>query len=193
MSFIVTGLGRSGTTWLAAQLAKGDHIVGHEGKKDASRGPHDLVRAYNERRRGRHAYGEVNSYLRHCLHLVDTDVAALLIRHPDSLWASAYRWRKKRGDVDLKKLNKDVQDGLWIIARFHGYGVPVFRIEDLSADKDEVCRMADYLGVCVNKDQIKLDAMNTSTHCEVPPVGDQFEWFANKFYSATSPRAASGS
>lgn len=188
MAFAVTGLGRSGTTWLAHQLNHGDHSVRHESDGDAavfSKPPQWMVARFDRRWKRRPCYGEVNSYLRRCIHLLDVEHRALIIRHPASIWDSACRWRpSSRGSLE-SRINK----GLRIIHAHAAAGIPVYKIEEVGSDIGALAAMASDLGIrSFDTTRVSLKPENQARAGSAPKCPDTFDWFVKGYYG-TAGRA----
>lgn len=95
-TFAITGLGRSGTQWLAMMLDRhSDHEVRHEAGGWAGRGYKQAAKRFREARR---PYGEVNSYLRWCFAQLPADGKGVILRNPWEVLYSAVARHRGRGD-----------------------------------------------------------------------------------------------
>ena len=92
-NFIITAMGRSGTTFLSHNMNKSKKwTVLHEAGKW-----HDLKRSAEEiqKRFNREYYGEVNSYLRFVVDKIDCEKKGVILRNPIDLWLSITSWHNQ--------------------------------------------------------------------------------------------------
>jgi len=158
MRFVITGVGRSGTMWMARELARSrTYIVRHEHADDA-RGWFRLAGCYDqaghlritaERFRAHDNYGEVNACLRFIVGDLPVDKRAVIIRNPMDIALSSLnkfpiRWMGMAGfterctalEADLRQVQKLVD------AHY-----PCFRFEECTKFPERMVEIVDWLGL----------------------------------------------
>lgn len=188
MSFVVTGLGRSGTKFLATMLARGDHDVTHEVPSDRRLRPKRRRDAFNARVRGN--YGEVNSRLREVLLELDVDHRFVIIRHPFDLVRSTMIWNRGRRDETIRPLGESivvVERGLRTIDKLIVGGVPFIRFEQMIHDPLIINMLANDLGIHLHAfvrpyDLTRpINASRRGVSVEIPLL-PQLQWFVEQYY-----------
>lgn len=138
MSFLVVGLGHSGTKYLATQLGKAyGWEVCHE--------PDTYIAAdiVNKRFRYRYTYGEVNSWLLGSARRIKVDRRGVLLRDPWAILHSIMR----RQDMSEEYASMYVREGIEIINGLVDDGWMVIRLMDIVYDRRILGRVAQSLGI----------------------------------------------
>lgn len=167
--FLITGMGRSGTKWLARELNKINGIeVRHEDPEDTllkfktPRGTQNLDVLY---KRFRDGYGEVNSLLRE----VATNLAYegvdiyLLVRDPRDIVRSVNDARG-RDLLGVEQTIDECLEGIRTVEILGRGPVPVFRFEDMinKGIRDIQVRLG--LGIRTWEESLNTELVNASEH-----------------------------
>lgn len=135
-NFLITGMGRSGTKFLANFLNTGipDYEVIHEGPNDhihfekCEKEPEyfkkftDIVNL-----RFKYHYGEVNSYLRGIARDIQAVKKLVIIRNPYDIWLSSINRGHER---EWGRYERQITEGLeTIIYLIRGAGIPFIKFE----------------------------------------------------------------
>jgi hypothetical protein len=192
MRFAITGLGRSGTMFLAQMLARGDHEVIHEAEGDAIRTPSERRDAFNQRVKPN--YGEVSSRLRDVLLDLNVDHRYVILRHPVAIVKSAMLWNR-RTQVSVRPLDDVlaiVNDGLCVLDTLIDCGVPFIRFQRMIEEPLVINQLALDLGISL-KQRVELADLkrkvNENRRRKLPeplPKLPELAWFADK-YGLNSP------
>jgi hypothetical protein len=180
LSFIITGLGRIGTTTLAKWLAtnKDGITVKHEPDTQIQ------LTADAVNKRIRPNYGEVNSYLRFVLPDIDCDQKAVIIRHPYRILLSAVNRNKL---IKFHDWAHHINNGLMVLDKYIESGVRCIRFELLTYKMDHHRRsVAEWLGIDSTKLPIFPHENPTSTYEHKRIRGSavgMLHWFADKYYA----------
>lgn len=167
MSFIVTGLGRNGTTSLAKWLG-----CEHEREGDCLYDYGDLPYLMDRFADG---HSEVNSYLRHVFLLVPVDKRLLIIRHPLDILKSVAKWRPDR----LTAVHIQMQKSLKFFDAYIELGCPYIYFEEMIEYPEQVCKMLD---IPVPSGPLPHENKSKGEGESVDYLAEDFEWFMNKYY-----------
>jgi len=201
-AFIVTGMGRSGTKWLATVLNKSSGArVYHEalGGWDSRHywriitgemTPVQFVEKRGKQRGASGHYGDVNSYLRYAAGAfhdeLDIPVAGL-IRHGHwtvrSLMVRGCYQRTGYPPVPApSQFETPFEKCCWYWSdtyeRLDAWGIPIWRLEDLTTDYAKLCALTQTLGIVPPKEamwkQLRGQRVNRTkgTDTSEPPVFD---------------------
>ena len=178
MSFLVTGMGRSGTLFLARELGKADGwTVFHE--PDRHMAYHHV---YHRFRGGRDRYGEVNSYLLSSALDLKAHVnrVAVIIRNPYDVARSMFR--KGRTDAPVH-----VQQCLIELDRLLRSGWPVIRFSRMTTDREYLVECASLLGVKLDPAKVDLTPANSGEGDAEPSFNDEMRKEYNGFIERWRP------
>jgi hypothetical protein len=140
-SFLITGMGRSGTKFLASALNTSlTWNVEHEPLGDGDSRDLAFLRFRNARR-----YGEVNSRLRDWFLDVPAGKRAVVIRNPYEVVVSVYN---RHPDNTVERLS-----GVWeLLESYICQGARIFRFEEFTRNSNEIEKIAEWCGI----DDLKL-------------------------------------
>ena len=148
-TFAITGYGRSGTMFIATQLAKSKSwTIEHEPSRH-------LINV--NQRFSRNYYGEVNSYLLYNLPILPVQYRAVIIRDPYAILQSCYN----RGHP--LTIQVEIQAALAVLLTHISRRYPYFKFDRLVQSKGEVIRLARAVGIeDLEETAITLDCINAS-------------------------------
>lgn len=195
MSFAVTALPHSGTTWLARVLAASrDHEVWHEHAGDASlctkTGFYERVAG---RFRGRDRYGEVSALLRFVLDDLPADRKAVIVRDPAEVMLSSVNRDPERYAIKrFTRMVEELEQGLRLLDRSAKNGVKVVRMDRITTDRAALAALIDHLGVPdVSADDVDLTPMNACAKQHWPTIASMgakranivasMKWFKERY------------
>lgn len=144
-TFCVTGMGRTGTKFLARALNQSPTwTVQHEPAEagGAARAGHHLFQI--RRWKDKDHYGEVNSYMRWVFMDLPVSRRAVLIRHPYDLTRAI--WNRKKGSLPIQIKRQLLQ----VHQLLHSYilaGVRPFFFEHYTRDVNTVVQLAEHVGI----------------------------------------------
>ena len=180
-NFVISGMGRSGTLFLATALNRSPTwTVEHE--------PHlgwESVSTIN-RRLGRDAYGEVNSCLRWQLLSLDVSYRAVIVRDPVQIFQSMFN----RGRANLPQL----LDSLAAIDGLIQAGVEAISFRAMTSDENAASRIAANCGI----DDLPSGGLGGAANASIPreaPVElldhakRKTEWFVKEYADILFPLA----
>ncbi len=208
MNFLITGMGRSGTKFLATIMNKSPvWTVEHEppGSEPwvALEEAHpfevppleDLQARFN-----RDKYGEVNSYLRYVIHDLDVASKGVLLRNPRDIALSAYNRKydefasgKDPPEAQIQRVNA----ALKAVDRCVEAGMFVIRFERMVGDRDYLQQVLEEFGV----DDYRVTEKDVNRRINPNPkvrfhrfaeikddyrslVVSELEWFRQKYYGS---------
>lgn len=148
-SFLITGHGRSGTTFLANLLNQSPTwTVLHEPNNKCK----DVVKI--RQRFEQNNYGEVNSYLRFFVSQLDVR-KGVIIRNPYDILLSGINRKRIEGDVgeSWRCIAKDIEDTLSIIENVINEGGKIIYFEHMVSDF-KYCQAIAY---CFDITDVKVD------------------------------------
>lgn len=207
-NFVITAMGRSGTKLLADLMDRSPSwTVRHEPRLSKSYlgfgeptglRPHKLERL--QKRFDRDRYGEVNSYLRHVIGLLDVAKKGVIVRNPRRIALSMYN--RKASLVEKGKLTYEgLAEHLGLALRSLDYaiehlGVLKISFERMVSDVEYVNRIVREVGVDdlvltsgdlarpVNANRLVLckhfaDTDETFQACVI----QETDWFMTKYYT----------
>jgi len=175
-TFLISGLGRSGTTFLSRLMNRSrTWLVKHE-----AGGSNDSVEKFHKRLHDH--YGEVNSFPRFFFNEVQVSKKGMIIRHPMEILRSSYSRRPQLYTVEriaegLKMIDDGIKRGATIV-EFHKFG-----------DMDYLQWIVRHFGI--DDLQIKpnmLGAVNASKKRREPAKHiieegeERFAWFLEKYH-----------
>jgi hypothetical protein len=197
-NFVVTGMGRSGTKFLASALdTSPTWSVYHERTRAE---PRD-IRTFSVRRFRRNNYGEVNSRLRYIAAEIPVSTHGVIIRNPQSLWLSMYNrqmyWRQVRpSKARLEAYNP--AEFAKILTLLDGYiqrGFLTVRFEYMTTDIEYIRRVAERLGITdtrITEDMFRqpinqvpfytVKSMEDIDKALRRTARDSWRWFEEKYY-----------
>jgi len=158
MRFVITGVGRTGTMFLAQVLARSRaYIVRHEHADDARgwfahAGSYDAaghLKLARQRFEAHDDYGEVNSCLRFIVADLPVDKRAVVIRNPldvamSSLNKFPLRWMAGDGFLSrCEALEADLRQ----VQRLIDAAYPLFRFEEFTRLPERMAQIVDWLGL----------------------------------------------
>lgn len=205
MSFLITGMGRSGTKFLATMLNRSPSwTVEHETQADRGRWRHTprydraahlAATMHYWQRHGHASYGQVNSSVRFLLPDHPADVKAVIIRHPRDIVLSTVnrdpgRWLNRRG---ANVLTCHVNDALIAIDRYVKQGHYAFWFERFTREPAHVESIARLMGIddlpAADVDvDMKVNArpVHFETWADLPAEARRacgiVDWFAATYY-----------
>ena len=187
MNFAITGLGRSGTTFLSKLMNRSQvWSVLHEP------GSHCDLLENVQKRFGDH-YGEVNPYLVEWLEALDVTQKGVLIRNPRDVVLSTYNRRHKKLTHELDRIGNRLK----FLDRFIERGIYCIQFEKMTTDLEYLQSCIEHFGIqdvqCKPEDiQIKVNRNPTyyvfkyeDIDHEIRQIADQkIDWFVEKYYTA---------
>ena len=184
-AFVITGFGRSGTTFLAHALnCSPTWSVQHE-----PAGANDTLEKASARLR-QSRYGEVNSRLRNWLWQLPVSKRAVIVRNPYDIAVSLYN----RHPIEVANRLA----GVWeLLDKYISAGTQVFHFERFTTDAAEIHRVAEWAGIddleipeSIVSSRINQTKKRTISRYEEIPlpirraIGPEIEWFARCHYDA---------
>jgi len=137
-NFAVTGLSRSGTTWLARELGRSKTFeVHHETMSDRKHPKsRETWQTMIDRFKVPRNYGEVNNFLRFVLMDLNVKKRAIIIRDPRAIMLSSVNAMPKRHKNEaFENICRDVQGSLWLLFGYIKAGIPTWKFEDITNQK----------------------------------------------------------
>ena len=195
-NFLITGMGRSGTRFLAETMNLSKKwTVMHEPD-----GPMDMRQPIEKikGRFNRNYYGEINSHLRFCADQIEVEKRGIILRNPIDLWFSITTWhahKKQRWPQDLASMKRVVphllklaESGRYRVIFFDRMISDVEHLRDIFADFgiDDVEITAEILGKKTNQAPAHVrrttwDDFSTETRREITRLNDMyFGWIHGK-------------
>jgi hypothetical protein len=184
MSILVTGMGRSGTMFLAKQLSKSkEWVSSHE--RETSLYTDDIPQRVIDRFTA-DRYIEVNSYLRHIAHKIPADKKFILIRNPLDIARSI----KSRGRHDINYILKHINDALVSIDEcISNYDFGIISFKEITHNLIYLNRLIkNSFGITdINQSMFEMIVINANpvytdlTEQELQLCRSKFLWFIDKY------------
>ncbi len=205
-NFVISAMGRSGTSFLAELMNRSNTwTVRHEPRfseryiafgEITGWKPPNLKRL--QRRFNRDYYGEVNSYLRHVLQHLDVAHKGVIIRNPRAIALSMYNRKRhlvEAGKVTWEALGIHLYAALRSLDREIEAGVRCIRFERMVSDRAFLAETLQYFGIDdyepTDSDVQRVVNPNRVIYCRTfSEVDDGFkavitrgsDWFMAKYY-----------
>jgi len=172
-NFAITGMGRSGTKFLAGLLNRAvGWTVEHE--------PHPGFQSLQEvvKRFDKSNYGEVNSYLRYQILSIPVSFRAVILRDPRDIFHSMYN----RGKPDLERLNEVLVS---LDSTLSSGKVSIISFSKMTSDRDYLKSLIDDIGLKIELplDLSRVNASNRkvmSTSLNIKS-GKKLSWFVRAY------------
>ncbi len=159
---MITGFGRCGTKFLAAQLNKSKTWeVNHEVVANSLlQSLEPAVAIAQAKFDTLDNYGEVNSYYRNTLSDFNVGVKAILLRRPREIFTSVFNWTGgKLSEVKVEQ----VVSGLTVVAKLIEDGYQYFLFERFIKDPQYIVDIANHVGIYdLDINDITLGSINHS-------------------------------
>lgn len=157
-TFAITGMGRSGTKFLAFMLNKSKvWKVNHEIDKTLE---FDISKI--NLRFQKENYGEVSSFLRYILDEIEVEKKCVIIRDPREVFVSAFN---RKGYYISEQLWKDFSKTYKKLEGYIDQGIKAFRFEKMTSDPEYLTSIAKYVGI----DDITFNEKNCATVIHANP------------------------
>ena len=181
-NFLITGHGRSGTSYLAQLMNRSKKwTVRHEPK---SPNP--------QRRLSRTYYGEVNSYLRWDAAKLKVDKKGVILRNPLDILLSALNWRKRHSKKRGKKTISRISISLHLIDELIELGAYKILFSEMTSDMDYVRKLLsdfaiDDVKITQKIIKTKVNTKKRKRYTSLPKdiklnAEKRFDWFIEKYF-----------
>lgn len=174
--FIIAGMGRSGTRFLAENMNKSEKwTVIHEAGRW-----HDMKRPVEEIQKRFHEdyYGEVNGYLRFVIDKIKCEKKGIILRNPVDIWLSITSWhnqerwanrRKKKWNEDFRATIRAIPHLLELAESGKYY---VISFERMTTELEYLRDIFEYFGI----DDVDVNHEMLTTKINEAPEETRTSW-----------------
>jgi len=202
-NFLITGLGRSGTGFLAKVLNRSKKFTVVQefsnGEDDNIPGTASWVLPQVQKRfDSKDWYGEVNSRLRHVfLKLERIDYKGIIVRHPLNIIESGLRRQREFRGLDQPHYRKRIFGGFKYLDEAISTGIDWWYFEDMISDFSCIEKICKKIGITdVDLSDINLSSKVSPTKEkrigieglkkeELNLVFNKTQWYIDKYYKGT--------